>query len=114
MDIEEISPELFTWELYEPDFGHRLGLYWNRYGETFQPDEFLTQLKKFIIGWCDPSRLAIRPKSDGAAVMCEDDDGKFWFHVLPETAGKLGIGKGERRASAKQPTNRKGVRKDGQ
>lgn len=25
--IEELSPESFTYELYEQDFGHRLGIY---------------------------------------------------------------------------------------
>lgn len=93
MELEELNPELFTWETYEYDFGHRLDRYWNAYPEIFQFEEFIAKLKKNIIGWCDPSRLSVRPKNEGIAVMCEDDDGKFWFHVLDKTAHALGIKK---------------------
>lgn len=93
MQLEELNPELFTWETYECDFGYRLDLYWNAYPEIFQFDHFITQLKKRAIGWCDASRVPVRPKSDGIAVMCEDEDGKFWFHVLDQTAEALGITK---------------------
>ena len=93
MKLEELNPELFNWETYDCDFGHRLDCYWNTYPEIYQFDQFIIQLKKYAIGWCDSSRLSVRPKSDGIAVMCEDDDGKFWFHVLDKTAVALGITK---------------------
>ena len=93
MKLEELNPELFNRETYECDFGHRLYCYWNTYPEIYQFDQFITQLKKYAIGWCDSSRLLVRPKSDGIAVMCEDGDGKFWFHVLDKTAKALGITK---------------------
>ena len=93
MELEELNPELFNWDSYECDFGHRLDCYWNAYPEIFQFDHFITQLKKCAIGWCDASRVPVRPKGDGIAVMCEDEDGKFWFHVLDKTAEALGIAK---------------------
>ena len=67
--------------------------FYKAYPEIFQFDHFITQLKKRAIGWCDASRVPVRPKSDGIAVMCEDEDGKFWFHVLDQTAEALGITK---------------------
>ena len=36
MELEELNPELFNWETYEYDFGHRLDCYWNQYPEIFQ------------------------------------------------------------------------------
>ena len=89
--IEELDPELFTYPNYEVEFGHRLGIYHNHYGEIFQMGDFIRALKSHIVGWCDPSRLVVRPRSDGAAVMCEDEDGRFWFHILDETCKIMGI-----------------------
>jgi hypothetical protein len=89
--IEELNPECFTYDNYELDFGHRLGIYHNYFGEIFQQEDFIQAVKDKIIGWCDPSRLSVRPREDGAAIMCEDEDGKFWFHILNESAEKLGI-----------------------
>ena len=87
--MEELNPELFTHDNYEIDFGHRLDLYHNHYAEIYQMDEFIGRLNEKMIGWCDASRLSVRPRKSGVAVMCEDDEGKFWFHILPETAERL-------------------------
>ncbi len=35
MKLEELNPELFNWETYECDFGHRLDCYWNTYPEIY-------------------------------------------------------------------------------
>lgn len=91
MKLDELDPELFTWDSYEYDFGNRLDCFWNQYPEIYQFDEFLSKLKNKIVGWCNPSRLSVRPRNDGIAVMCEDEDGRFWFHVLDKTANALGI-----------------------
>ena len=91
-NIPEIDPELFTYELYEMAFGDRLGLYHRMYPEVFEFGNFIRVLKPRVVGWCDPSRLAVRPKAEGVALMCEDEDGeRFWFHALDKTAEALGI-----------------------
>ena len=91
-EIPEIDPELFTYDAYEMNFGDRLGLYHRMYPEVFEFENFIRILKPRVVGWCDPSRLAVRPKSEGVALMCEDEDGeKFWFHALDKTAEALGI-----------------------
>ena len=93
-EIPEIDPELFTYELYEMNFGDRLGLYHSMFPEIFEFKNFIKVLKPRVIGWCDSSRLAVRPKTEGIALMCEDENGeKFWFHVLETTETALGIKK---------------------
>jgi len=90
--IPEIDPELFTYELYEMNFGDRLGLYHRMYPEVFEFGNFIKVLAPRVVGWCDPSRLAVRPKTEGVALMCEDEGGeRFWFHTLSKTAEALGI-----------------------
>lgn len=95
--IPEIDPELFTYELYEMNFGGRLGLYHGMYPEVFEFENFVKVLAPKVVGWCDPSRLAVRPKTEGVTLMCEDGDGeRFWFHVLDKTAEALGIKTGRK------------------
>lgn len=59
----EIDPELFTYELYEMNFGDRLGLYHSMYPEVFEFENFVKVLAPKVVGWCDPPRLAVRPKA---------------------------------------------------
>lgn len=90
--IPEIDPELFTYERYEMNFGDRLGLLHSMFPDIFQKNEYLEKVKRCAVGWCDPSRLAVRPRNDGIALMCEDENGeKFWFHAFEETAKALGV-----------------------
>lgn len=69
MNIEEISPELFLWELYNVNGVHEL-------------DVALHIAVKF--GYCDASRLLVRPRSGMLALMVEYEDGaKEWYHITP-------------------------------
>ena len=76
--IEEIDPELFTWDKYEPDYGGRLGL---NFRDSTSMKVMEREIRKRCVGCCQGGRLRIRPKSDMYAIMLEDDDfEKFWFH----------------------------------
>ena len=76
--IEEINPELFTWDNYENDYGGRLDL---DYRQSTDLKVMEREIKRRAIGYCQGSRLSVRPKSDMYGIMLEDDDGeKFWFH----------------------------------
>jgi len=67
--VEEIDPELFLWELYNANGVHGLS-------------DALHIAVKF--GYCDASRLLVRPKSGMLALMVEYGDGaKEWYHILP-------------------------------
>ncbi len=68
--IEELNPELFTWELY-----NTAGL-WELDDALYAADSF---------GFCDASRLAVRPRTGEFALMIEWPNGeKYWCHVTPK------------------------------
>lgn len=68
--VKEINPELFTFELY------------NMNG-CWELDDALHVAESF--GYCDASRLAVRPRTGEFALMIEWPNGeKCWFHVSPE------------------------------
>ena len=85
MDLKELSPEVFTFELYEPNYYERLDM---RDVVRWDDNALKHRLEETAVGWCDASRLGVRPRSGLVAVMCEDSDGdRFWFHVSPKTIG---------------------------
>lgn len=68
--IEEISPELFLYELYDSS-----GI-WTLDDAIYVGASF---------GYCDASRLQVRPKSGEFALMVEWPNGnKCWFHINEE------------------------------
>jgi len=70
MKIEEISPELFIWELYNP-----IGT-WGLEDACYCAESF---------GYCDASRLRVRPRTGEFALMAYWPNGeKYWFHVTPK------------------------------
>ena len=76
--MNELNPELFTYGKYEPNYGARLDL---DFRSSIDDKIMAREIKRRCIGWCDGSRLLVRPKSDSYAVMLEDDDfEQFWFH----------------------------------
>lgn len=84
--FEELSPIEFTYERYEPDYGNRLGL---DFRSSIDCDLMAREIRHRCIGWCDGSKLRIRPKSDMVAIMLEDDEfEKFWFHY-PKVAFEM-------------------------
>lgn len=67
MTLEELDPELFTWELYNM-------------GGLFELDDALYVATAF--GYCDASRLPVRPRRDLYALMVEWPNGaKYWCHI---------------------------------
>ena len=78
MKAEKIDPELFTWENYEPDFGYRVGL---NFADTLDILKMKREIVRRLVGYCDGSRLSVRPRTNSYAIMLDDDDGeRFWFH----------------------------------
>lgn len=86
LHIEELSPIDFTWERYESNYGARLDL---DFRSSIDNKVMAREIKKCCVGWCDGSRLSIRPKEDMVALMLEDDEfEKFWFHY-PKVAFEM-------------------------
>ena len=70
MTLEELDPELFTLELYNPN-----GL-WELSDALYVAPFF---------GYCDASRLQVRPKDGEYALMIEWENGtKYWCHINKE------------------------------
>lgn len=71
MTIEEISPELFLWELYDAN-----GI------QSLSEDLYIAS----SVGYCDASRLQVRPRAGMFALMIEFENGtKHWFHGTEHT-----------------------------
>lgn len=69
MTVEEIDPELFLYELY------------NMNGVYGLSDALRIAVK---FGYCDASRLLVRPRSGMLALMVEYKYGeKEWYHITP-------------------------------
>lgn len=67
--LEELNPELFLYELY------------NMNGVYGLSDALHIAVK---FGYCDASRLLVRPRSGMLALMIEYEDGeKEWYHITP-------------------------------
>ena len=72
--IEELSPELFIWELYD--------------SSGIMLDE--REMAECAIGYCDAERLQVRPRRGLFALMCETPlMERFWFHIEPKMLESL-------------------------
>lgn len=70
MLIEELDPELFLFEEYNPNGT------WGLSDACHLAESF---------GWCDASRLLVRPKPGELALMVRWPNGvQYWCHILPE------------------------------
>ena len=88
IELEEMNPELFTYENYEREFGDALDLSYSVFSRT--PEgcdmELILALRKYAIGWCKADRLTVRPREKlFVAIMCEKDGERFWFHIMEST-----------------------------
>ena len=90
-EIEELNPELFTFNNYEAD-------YWGVFDVPFVypigdngagERKYHRAIAQYAIGFCDGSRLRVRPRSHCVGLMCEKDGEKFWFHLEKETLNKI-------------------------
>ena len=74
-DLEK-NPEAFIYELYDANWRQRFDL------PSWQFSVPASIIAAHLVGWCDASRLAVRPRRDEYALMCEVDGERFWFHHL--------------------------------
>lgn len=76
-NYEELNPECFIYEEYEPDWWELLGT--NQMSDIQK--NIFSGVLSYVIGYCDAKRLSFRPRDNSYAVMFEKDGRKFWFHV---------------------------------
>lgn len=77
--IPKISAERFNIRNWECSVWSRFDLI---FSQSLDQQIMARKIADAAIGWCESNRLSVRPR-DGewwVAILCEDDDGVFWFH----------------------------------
>lgn len=94
--MKKLNPDKFAWELYEPSYSILdLDFYSSPFGTeptylNWCNEQLVKELKKKAIGYCESSSLTVRPRKEGYAVLCENEDGdRAWFHIDEETFKKI-------------------------
>ena len=84
---EEMNPDSFTWQKYCGQIGISVA---QIFGFEAKLSGDFTSL-----GWTDASRLSIRPKSDGIAIMLwsKEFEEELWCHVSSDFLGTLHLSK---------------------
>lgn len=94
--MKKLNPDKFTFDLYEPSYAILdLDYYLIPFGidPTYLKsceERFIQALKERAIGYCESSSLLVRPRVEGYAVLCENEDGdRAWFHIDEKTFKKV-------------------------
>jgi len=76
--LEQLNSECFTYYNYESNW-------WSLFDISFCESMNLDILKKcvakYAVGYCDGSKLTVRPSLKSNAVMFEKNGERFWFHI---------------------------------
>ena len=77
-ELPELNSECFIYENYESNWWSLLDL---DYAEAMDVERVMKAVKEYAVGYCESSRITLRPRSDSFAVMFEKDGERFWFHL---------------------------------
>ena len=70
--LPELDASTFTWELNEADNSWLLA---DSSGRFVLPSDWVP------LGWCDASKLRVRPRENQLAIMFQGESGEFWQHI---------------------------------
>jgi len=76
LGIEKLNAECFRFDNWESNWWTVIDLEFSSSAKLF-----MTQISKFIVGWCEGSKLSVRPKESYYAVMLWKNEKEFWFHI---------------------------------
>ena len=76
--LPQLGSECFTYENYESNWWSLLDI---EYVKAMDVSRVMRAVSEFAVGYCDSSRVRLRPRSDSFAVMFERDGEQFWFHI---------------------------------
>ncbi len=76
--LPQLNSECFTYENYESGWWNLLDL---DFSDALEVSNVMRCVKKYAVGYCDSSRVSVRPKRDSYAVMFEKNGERFWFHI---------------------------------
>jgi hypothetical protein len=77
-NIEKLNSECFIYENYESNWWSLFNI---DYKTSLDNKNVMDVIKKYAVGYCESSRVNLRPKDNSYAVMFEREGKKFWFHV---------------------------------
>lgn len=73
-----LNSECFIYENYESNWWSLLDL---DYSDAMEISNVMRCVEKYAVGYCESSKVRLRPKFDSYAVMFEKDGERFWFHI---------------------------------
>lgn len=76
--LPELNSECFIYENYESNWWSLLDL---DFSDAMEVSNVMRCVEKYAVGYCESSKVKLRPKSDSYAVMFEKDGERFWFHI---------------------------------
>lgn len=76
--LEILNSECFIYDNYESNWWSLLDL---DFDSAMNIKNIMNAVEKYAVGYCDSSRVKLRPKKDSYAVMFEKDGKRFWFHI---------------------------------
>ena len=90
-EIPEVSAERFNIRNWECNVWDRFDVL---FSQTLNKEIMARKVADAAIGWCESNRLSVRPRKEEywVAILCEDEEGVFWYHEqreVLEMANKL-------------------------
>lgn len=76
--LPELNSECFIYKNYESNWWSLLDL---DFSDAMEVSNVIRCVEKYAIGYCESSKVRLRPKPDSYAVMFEKDGERFWFHI---------------------------------
>lgn len=76
--LPELNPECFIYENYESNWW---SLFNSDFSDSMEVSNVMRSVEKYAVGYCESSKVKLRPKSDSYSVMFEKDGERFWFHI---------------------------------
>ena len=76
--LTKLDPKKFNYKNHESDWWTTFNL---SYTESIETEKLIKAINKYAIGYCDGSKLEIKPKSNSYAVMFNVEGYEFWFHI---------------------------------
>jgi len=77
-NLEKLNSECFIYDNYESNWWSLLDL---DYLDALDGMSVMKEVEQYAVGYCESSKIRLRPRNDSYAVMFEKDGKRFWFHI---------------------------------
>jgi hypothetical protein len=76
--LKAVNSEHFRFDNYESNWWYILDI---SYANSMSKEIIKRCILDYAIGYCDGSRITVRPNLNSYAILFEKDGEQFWFHV---------------------------------